>query len=208
MARREAAPDPIEHGEPDTMSHTTVTATATQLSSSGFAARVPTYVVFARFLAARKRHHGALVLQRFREVLEVVLEHLSAQQICAVEFGASQLRLEATGPGRFARVLHVETLVAVLESLVGESTECANDRALPVASGDPIARFVVRALVRWIRDESVRLQQARAIERHDQRRRPAVLKIAPRRAPSSPAARPRRAWPSAVTGVSGLPVAV
>ncbi len=190
-----------------TATDTAVTAvTANRSPRASLAARVPTYAVFARFLAERKRHHGALVIQRFGEVLEVVLEHLSAQRICAIEFGATRLRLESVSPARFARVVHVETLVAVLESLVGESTECANDRALPAASGDPLVRFVIRALVRWIRDESVRLQQTRAIERRDE---PALSRIAPRRAPSSPAARPRRAWPArAATRVTGLPVAV
>ncbi|MCA9716945.1 MAG: hypothetical protein H6713_38930 [Myxococcales bacterium] len=171
------------------------------------AVRVPTYAVCARFLAAqREREPGRRTLRRFTEVLDVVLEHLSAQRIGAVEFATARgLHLESVSSGRFARVIHVETLIAILETLVGDTVGVGAPRR-PIAVDDLFGRFVVRALVCWIRDEDARLRERRATPPVAELPSPA------RRAPSTPAARPRGVWavnPALqARGVCGLPVAV
>ncbi len=156
--RPDAAPRNTSHRswkpkrtEAETMSHTITArpsrttarliALRCRVTSTTPETRVPTHGLLIRFISSLRGHHGRRTMQRYTAVLDALHEHLTARGVAAVELS------EAAPAGR--GVVGLDALLAELGELVADEAR----EGAPIKRSDRVGRFLVRALMCWLRDQ-------------------------------------------------------
>lgn len=183
MATRPDAAPPPKHKphrswnpkrtEAETMSHTItarpsrttarLTALRCRVASTTRETRVPTHGLLIRFISSLRGHHGKRTMQRYTAVLDALHEHLTARGVAAVELS------DAAPAGR--GVVGLDALLTELGELIADEVQVG----APIKRDDRVGRFLVRALMCWLRDQRL-ARPARAPRRRSRSARLAALR--------------------------------
>ncbi len=160
--------------EAKTMSHTAARTSRTTLRLTALrrnvacptrqATRIPTHGLLIRFITSLRGHHGKRTMQRYTAVLDVLLQHLTARGVAAVELSNA----EPAGHG----VLGLDALLTELGELVADE-HCED---APIKRADRVGRFLVRSLMCWLRDQR-RARPPRAPRRRSRSARLTALRL-------------------------------